>query len=125
MNVWVLFFSMITHSTPCETIASDHIVGADLTKSLPVFLNKIPGDAVIGYSPVPGTRRIFQFAELERIGTRYGVSVSPDSEACFEWSLQTLTEDMVRTAIRASLQLPEARIDVLAIGADHVPAGRI
>jgi flagella basal body P-ring formation protein FlgA len=125
MNVWVLFFSMITHSTPCEMIASDHIVGADLTKSLPVFLNKIPGDAVIGYSPVPGTRRIFQFAELERIGTRYGVSVAPDSEACFEWGLQTLTDDMVRTAIRASLQLPEARIDVLATGADHVPVGKI
>ena len=49
MNVWLLFFNMmITHSGPCEVIANDRILGEDLAKALPGFLDKIPGDAVIG-----------------------------------------------------------------------------
>ena len=53
---------MITHSGPCEMIANDRIFGEDLAKALPAFLNKMPGDAVIGYSPAPGARRVFKSA---------------------------------------------------------------
>jgi flagella basal body P-ring formation protein FlgA len=80
---------------------------------------------VIGYSPAPGARRIFKSLELQRIGTPYGVAVAPDAEACFEWSLQTLTDDAVRGAIRDSLQSPGARIDVLAISRSQAPAGQL
>jgi flagella basal body P-ring formation protein FlgA len=125
MNIWLLFFSMITHTAPCEMIANDQIFGADLAKALPAFVNKLPGDAVIGYSPAPGTRRVLKFAELERIGARYGVDVGKDSEACFEWSLQTLTTDIVRSAIRDALQLPNARVDVLALSRSEAPAGKV
>jgi flagella basal body P-ring formation protein FlgA len=125
MNVWLLFFNMITHSGPCEMIANDRILGEDLAKALPGFLDKIPGDAVIGYSPAPGARRIFKSLELQRIGAPYGVTVAPDAEACFAWSLQPLTDDVVRAAIRDSLQSPDARIDVLAISSNQAPAGKI
>ena len=61
MNVWLLFLSMMmTHSGPCEMIANDRIFGEDLAKALPAFLDKMPGDAVIGYSPVPGCAPRFQ-----------------------------------------------------------------
>jgi flagella basal body P-ring formation protein FlgA len=123
MNVWLLFFSMITHSGPCEMIANDHILGEDLAKALPGFLHKIPGDAVIGYSPAPGARRDFGSVELQRIGAPYGVAVAEDMKACFEWRLQPLTDDVVRAAIRDSLQSPDARVDVLAISRDQAPAG--
>jgi flagella basal body P-ring formation protein FlgA len=125
MNVWFLFFSMITHPGPCEMIANDRIFGEDLARALPGFLNKIPGDQVIGYSPAPGARRIFDAVELGRIGAPYGVPVAPDAEACFEWSLQPLTEQVVRAAIRDSLQSPDARIDVLAISTTQAPAGKV
>jgi flagella basal body P-ring formation protein FlgA len=125
MSVWLLFFSMITHPGPCEIIANDRIVGADLAKALPAFLNKMPGDAVIGYSPAPGTRRVFKSVELQRIGSPYGVAVAPDAETCFEWSLQPLTDDVVRAAILASLQSPDAHVDVLAISGNQAPAGKV
>jgi flagella basal body P-ring formation protein FlgA len=125
MSVWLLFFSMITHSGPCEMIANDRILGADLAKALPAFLNKMPGDAVIGYSPAPGTRRVFKSVELQRIGSPYGVAVAPDAEACFEWSLQPLTDDVIRAAILESLQSPDAHVDVLAISGNQAPAGRV
>ena len=40
-------------------IANDRILGEDLAKVVPAFLDKMPGDAVIGYSPAPGSRRVF------------------------------------------------------------------
>ena len=116
---------MITHSGPCEMIANDRIFGEDLAKTLPAFLNKMPGDAVIGYSPVPGARRVFKSVELQRIGAPYGVAVAPDAEACFEWSLQPITNDVVRAAILESLQSPDARVDVLAISGNQAPAGKV
>jgi flagella basal body P-ring formation protein FlgA len=126
MNLWLLVFNMmITHSGPCEIVANDRILGEDLAKAVPGFLDKLPGDAVIGYSPAPGARRIFKSLELQRIGAPYGVGVAPDTEACFEWSLQTLTDDAVRGAIRDSLQSPGARIDVLAISRSQAPAGKL
>ncbi len=106
-------------------IANDRIYGEDLARAVPAFLDKIPGDAVIGYSPAPGARRVFKSLELQRIGAPYGVAVAPDAEACFEWSLQTLTDDVVRAAIRESLQSTDARIDVLAISRNQAPVGKI
>jgi len=125
MNVWLLLFSMISHSGSCEMIANDHILGEDLAKALPAFANKIPGDTVIGFSPAPGTRRVFKSLELQRIGAPFGVTVAPNSEACFEWRLQTLTDEVVRDAIRDTLQTPGARIDVLAISRNQAPAGKV
>jgi flagella basal body P-ring formation protein FlgA len=125
MHVWLLFFSMITRTAPCEMIANDRILGEDLAKIVPGFLDKMPGDTVIGYSPAPGTRRVFTSVELNRIGAPYGVTVAPDAEACFEWSVQPLTKDVVRAAILDSLQSPDARIDVLAISGNLAPAGKI
>ncbi|MGP0075328.1 MAG: flagellar basal body P-ring formation chaperone FlgA [Bryobacteraceae bacterium] len=106
-------------------ISNDRILGADLAKALPVFLNKVPGDAVISYSPTPGARRFFGSAELQRIGAPYGVAIAPDAQACFEWSLQALTDDLVRAAISDSLQSPGARIDVLTISQSQAPAGKL
>jgi flagella basal body P-ring formation protein FlgA len=125
MNIWLLFLGMITQPGPCAMIANDRIVGEDLAKALPEFANKMPGDAVIGYSPVPGMRRVFKSIELQRFGAPYGVAVAPDAEACFEWSLQPLTSDVVRAAILDSLQFPDARIDVLAISGNQAPAGKV
>lgn len=125
MNVWLLFLGMIAPPGSCEMIANDRIFGEDLAKALPGFANKVPGDAVLGYSPVPGARRVFKSVELQRIGAPYGVVVAPDAEACFEWSLQPLTNDVVRVAILDALQSPDARIDVLAISGNQAPAGKV
>jgi flagella basal body P-ring formation protein FlgA len=125
MNAWLVFFSMIAHPAGCSIVANDRVFGADLAKALPAFANKIPGGAVIGYSPLPGAQRIFNFAQLQRMGAPYGVTVPPGAEACFEWSLQPLTEEVVRGAIRETLQLPNARVDVLSISGSPAPAGKV
>ncbi len=125
MNVWLLLLGMMMHSGPCEIISNDRIFGEDLARAVPAFRGKIPGDTVIGYSPAPGTRRFLGPAELHRIGSPYGVDVTPDTHACFEWRLQALTPEVVRAALRESLQAPDARIDVLAVSRDQAPAGKL
>ena len=85
----------------------------------------MPRDTVIGYSPAPGARRTLQFAELRRIGTQYGVAVPAGAETCFEWKMQSITEDAVKTAIRESLQVPGARVDILAMSKEPAPEGRL
>jgi flagella basal body P-ring formation protein FlgA len=125
MNVWLLLVTMLARSGSCEMIANDRIYGEDLAKALPVFLNKIPGDAVIAYSPTPGARRFFGSAELQRIGSPYGVAVGPDVHACFEWKLQPLTDEVVRAAIRDSLEAPDARVDVLQVSRNQAPEGKV
>jgi flagella basal body P-ring formation protein FlgA len=123
MNVWLFFLSVLAQPS-CVMLSGDHIVGQDLAKAIPAF-SMMPGDAVIGYSPAPGARRIFAFPELQRLGAQYGVPVARDSEACFEWKLQPLTKDMVRAAVLETLQMPAARVEVEAISKPEVPVGKV
>jgi flagella basal body P-ring formation protein FlgA len=124
MNLWFLLLSMVGRSGTCEMINTDQITGVDLARALPVFAS-LPGDAVLGYSPAPGARRVFTFPELEGIAKKYGIVAPEKSKACFEWRLQTLNEGAVRAAIRESLQAPEARVEVLAIGKAQTPLGKL
>lgn len=124
MSVWFLVLGMMAQSNSCSTIHSDHILGEDLARVLPAFAN-IPGDAVLGLAPPPGMQRVFAFPELSRIGGRYGVTVPNHAQACFQWRLEPITEDAVRTAIRETLQTPDARVDVLALNKTLGPAGKL
>jgi flagella basal body P-ring formation protein FlgA len=124
MSEWLLVLSMMAHPATCEMINGDQITGQDLGRVVPAFAH-MPGDAVLGYSPAPGARRVFTFPELAQIGGRYNVAVPRDSEACFEWKLQVVNEDTVRAAIRETLQAPEARVDVLAVSKSQAPAGKL
>ena len=122
MSVWLIVLSMLLNPSRCETVRGDQISGEDLARALPGF-SAVPRDAVIGFSPVPGGRRVFVFPELARIAKKYKIEAVPESRACFEWKMQPLTEDAVRAAMRESLQAPDARIEVLAISKAEAPEG--
>jgi len=124
MNLWLIFLGMMTHATSCEMVHTDQILGEDLARMIPAFA-QMPADTVVGYAPAPGTRRVLAFPELERIGVKYAVAVPRDSQACFEWKLQPITEDAVRAAIRETLQSPEARVEVLALNKSQGPEGKL
>lgn len=123
MTAWLFLLTMMSHPA-CEFISGEQIVGADLVKALPIFAG-MPRDAVIGYAPAPGSRRILQLMELKRLGAQYGIPVPADSHACFQWKMQAITEDAVRAAIRDSLQAPEARVEILAMSNAPAPEGKL
>ncbi|HLG96565.1 MAG TPA: flagellar basal body P-ring formation chaperone FlgA [Bryobacteraceae bacterium] len=124
MNAWFLIVSMLLNPSRCETIRADQITGEDLARAVPGF-SAIPRDAIVGFSPVPGGRRVFIFPELARIARKYGFEAPADARACFEWKMQPLTEKAVQAAIRESLHSADARIDVLATSKAQAPEGEL
>lgn len=123
MTPWFMLLTALLRPD-CKFVSGDQIFGADLAGAVPAFA-AMPRDTVIGYSPAPGLRRTFQFAELKRIGARYSISVPADARACFDWKVRPLVEEDVRAAIVESLGVPQARIDVLAMSNTPVPEGKL
>jgi len=123
MTPWLFLMTIMGHSA-CEFVSGEQIVGADLARTVPVFM-AMPRDGVIGYSPAPGTRRILQLQELRRIGARYGIAVPVAAVACFEWKMQPITEEAVRAAIRESVKAPGASVEILAMSNAPAPEGKL
>lgn len=124
MSVWVLLIAMMNHSASCQTVNGERILGADLSKALPSF-SSIPADEIIGYSPAPGLRRVFQYAELTRLGRKFRIEVPAEAQACFERQLRPVEEEAVRSVIRESLRSPQARVEILAMSREPAPEGRL
>lgn len=110
--------------TVCQAIQGEWILGADLARAIPAFA-MMPRDTALGYSPAPGASRVFQYPELKRIGAKYGVPVSGDARACFEWKVARVSEDAVRAAILESVNTPNARVDILSISRAPAPEGKL
>jgi flagella basal body P-ring formation protein FlgA len=124
MTIWMLLLGMMNYPAACQIVTGERILGDDLAKTLPIF-SPIPRDTIIGFSPAPGARRTFSAPELSRLAAKYGLTVPPDTQACFEWEMQTLTEEAVAAAIREALHSPQARVDVLAMSKPPAPEGKV
>ena len=128
--IWWLSLLMNLHNlAACVPIQRDEIVAADLSRSVPEFAEVEP-NTVVGYAPMPGSRRIFHATELRRLAFKFNVSIASDREACFEWQLRPLTVDDVVSAMRRSFRLADpsvrnAQIGILEIGTHMAPEGRI
>jgi flagella basal body P-ring formation protein FlgA len=123
MTPW--FFLMTILARPsCGFVSGEQILATELSRALPVF-SAMPQDTVIGYSPAPGTRRVLQLPELKRIGAQYGIQVPASAQACFEWKMQSITQDAVRLAIREALKSPAARVEILAMSNAPAPEGKL
>ena len=124
MSAWFLLVSMLGNIGSCQYVNGERIFGEDLARALPVF-SAMPPDAIVGYSPAPGARRIFPYVELKRIGARYRIPVAEDAQACFEWRLRSVSEAAIRAAVRESLHSPEARVEIVEMNHAPAPEGRV
>jgi flagella basal body P-ring formation protein FlgA len=124
MSTWIFLLTMLTNPSSCQFVNNEQIFAGDLVKVLPVF-SAAPKDAIIGYAPAPGSRRVIQFAELQRIGMRYRIAVPAESEACFEWKLQQIEAEAAQAAMRESMHAPGARIQMLEMSKGLAPEGRL
>jgi flagella basal body P-ring formation protein FlgA len=124
MTLWMLLLGMMNYPAACQIVKGERIYGEDLAKTLPIF-SPVPRDAIIAYSPAPGERRMFAAPELARIAARYKLTIPPDTQTCFEWEMRPLTEEAVTVAIREALDVPQARVDVLAMSKSPAPEGKV
>jgi len=124
MSAWLFLFTMMNHPATCQAVNGERIFAADLSWAVPAF-SVIPRDTILGYSPVPGSRRIFQYPELKRIGARYGINTPADAEACFEWKLKPVLAQDIRQAMLDALQTPSARVELLEMSQGLAPVGKL
>lgn len=122
--IWWIPLVMNLSAATCTPIKADRIVAADVALSVPEFA-AVPRDAVIAYAPVPGARRVLHAGELRRFASKYNVRLDSDREACFEWSIGPVSRDEVVRSMRESLQLPDAKIDIIEMSTQVAPEGKM
>ena len=104
--------------------AGDRITAGDLAAAEPAFAALAP-ETPLANSPQPGTRRMFPVAELERLGAQHGLALAPHAPVCLEDSVAPLDSEKLLAAMRASLALPDARIELVEFSRYPVPRGVI
>ncbi|HWC00582.1 MAG TPA: flagellar basal body P-ring formation chaperone FlgA [Bryobacteraceae bacterium] len=110
-------------AAPCLAVEEDRLLARSLVSVWPAF-RQLPGEISFGYTPVPGVRRFFHPAELERLAARYQVA-PPPSGFCVERAMESLDRARLEAAMRAGLDLPEARIEILEFSRFPVPRGEL
>jgi len=105
-------------------IDGDQIRGRDMARALPPFAT-IPADTPIAPAPQPGGLRVFHQSELQAIGMRFLFHLDSPPDVCFRIFTEPLTQDKVMPAMRESLAIPEATIEITEMSAEPAPRGRI
>jgi flagella basal body P-ring formation protein FlgA len=108
----------------CTPLQDDRILAQDLAAAIPAF-HAIPPETMLGNTPPPGSQRIFHHPELLSLAQRYSVSLDVDASACFERAMEPLDRNRLMEAMRAALQIPDARIELAETSLYLVPRGRI
>ena len=116
-------FSRALLAAACLPVSSDRILVRDLATAVPVFAAAPPAE-VLGYAPLPGQRRWFSAADLERLARRFGLAhPKVDGGVCFEWPTAPLTAAVVREALHAAA--PLARLELLDFSRQPAPVGKV
>lgn len=108
----------------CVRVEGDRILARDMSRAWPAFEQVAP-ETSLGYAPAPGARRIFGPAELARLAARHKVAAPPEAPVCFERRMTALTRERAAAAMRAALELPEARIEIVDLSRYPVPEGEL
>ena len=108
----------------CRNVEGDRILGKDLAAAIPE-LAAVPPETLLGTAPIPGSRRVFHSSEILALAKRYSIDVPAGKEVCFEWAMAPLDLSRVLEAMRASLETPDAQIQIADSSTDRVPPGRI
>lgn len=108
----------------CLPVEKDHITAGDLSGVNDAF-KTLPRETPLFLSPLPGVRRVVKPAEILQLAKKY--SLSPDSapEVCFAWEMSPLDGTRVVDAMRRSLGLADAVIEVVEMSHFPVPRGEI
>jgi flagella basal body P-ring formation protein FlgA len=105
-------------------VEGDRILGQHLAEALPAF-QTLPPETLLGNTPPPGEKRTFHAPELASIAQRYSIKIDSPGDVCFEWPMETLDRDRILVAMRDSLQVPGANIEIAEASVSPVPRGRL
>jgi hypothetical protein len=105
----------------CIPVTGNRILGRDLALADPRF-SALPANLTIGFTPAPGTKRIYAVPELQLLARANGIAVTSPEAVCFELPMVPLTEENATAAMRRSLPA-EAALKIVELAHFEVPAG--
>ncbi|HLW77540.1 MAG TPA: flagella basal body P-ring formation protein FlgA, partial [Bryobacteraceae bacterium] len=108
----------------CIAIDSDSVLARDVAAAIPAFA-KVPADALLGYVALSGAPRVFHGVDLERLAKNRGLELSGLADVCFERRTFLPNADQIRSAIRDSLKLGGANIEILESSRKPAPSGEL
>jgi Chaperone for flagella basal body P-ring formation len=95
--IWVLMAAV-----GCESVSGDRITARDFTRVAPEF-SVLPESVSFGFAPLPGARRNFTAADVQKIARQYGIQTAYRDSLCFEWPMRRLERPEVVTAMGDTL----------------------
>ncbi len=111
-------------AAPCHPVEGNRIFGRDLAAASTAFSAMTP-DAIIGYAPQPGARRLFSASDLARIARANSLDDPGLISLCFERAAAPLDAAQVQAAMQQSLEIPTAELHILELSKYPVPIGKI
>jgi flagella basal body P-ring formation protein FlgA len=119
--VLAALLSCTVASAACIPVIGSRILGSDLARADPHF-SPLPATLAVGFTPAPGTKRVFTGLELQRLARGNGMSVDNPPDICFELQMRHVTEKDAAAAMRMSLPA-DASLKILELASFDVPMG--
>jgi flagella basal body P-ring formation protein FlgA len=109
-------------SIGCRVVTDDVIRMRDLAAANTAF-SSLDADSVVAYSPLPGSVRILQAAQLTRLAQRHGIEDSDFRDICFQRAMRQLGEQELLNALRDGLAIPGAELELVDFSRFPAPVG--
>jgi flagella basal body P-ring formation protein FlgA len=121
MIIASLYFAAAT-AKDCRVVVDDVIRMRDLAAAAPAF-SQVAADSAVAYSPLPGSVRILQGAELARLARRNGIADGEFRDVCFQRAMRQLDEQQLLDALRSALAIPSAEVALMDFSRFPAPVG--
>jgi flagella basal body P-ring formation protein FlgA len=112
----------------CVPVSSDRILAGTLSDAVP-FLRQLNAETPLGFSPLPGTQRIFSPRELALIAESHGLSVTTSGGAlpsvCVERAVRPISTEQMNAALLTGLSRPDADLELVEFSRQPVPDGKL
>jgi flagella basal body P-ring formation protein FlgA len=92
--------------------------------AVPAFAG-VPADFALGYSPAPGTRRVFTGAALEKLARNQEVTLEAAPDVCFERAMAALQAGEILDAMHSSWNGADVHMELRSWSPKTAPLGRI
>lgn len=111
-------------AAPCHQVNAGNIRASDLAAAAPAF-RAAPADSVVAHAPFPGARRVFEGAELARLAEKLAVEAEGLEPVCFERAVAPLNTAALLAAMRTSLGVAGAAVEIVEASRFPAPEGTV
>ena len=123
--IFPVLLSLALSPDACQPVHSDRIYARDLASANPTF-SLLPPDLPVGFSPVPGMKRLIPSAELRRMAAANGLpSSGPFAPVCFAWPVALPSRQALLEAMQKALAARHPKIEILEQTQALAPPGEI